>query len=412
MSGTPPGGNATVTPAQQKAAAARAAENAAKQRAIAIAKELGKIIADELGITDALDCFTTGSLGACGATAATVISSLIGGGPAAKLASKYWYRLDKGLALGKRIVGLGKKLWQGFKDWRKSRKEASLLAKLAKKGCKSNSFTPTTRVLMADGTTKKIADVEIGDKVLATDPETGRTKTETVTAEITGTGLKHLVKVTVDTDGKKGTKTASVTATDGHPFWVPELSAWLPATVLKSGDWLRTSAGTRVQITTVERWTLLTATVHNLTVSELHTYYVLAGVTPVLVHNCNESMDFVHGTSSTHADNIEANGLSGDAARANSSGGSVGQPGNLFTYRVSPGDSDTLGAAATFGGSRTASGDRPAILIFRMCKCTYDRLMAEGHITTRVTDEVSGRVEHIFGPGALPHLQQVYRRNL
>lgn len=123
-------------------------------------------------------------------------------------------------------------------------------------------------------------------------------------------------------------------------------------------------------------------------------------------------MDFVHGTSSTHADNIEANGLSGDAARGNSHGGGVGQPGNLFTYRVSPGDSDTLSAAATFGGSRTPTGDRPAILIFRMCKCTYDRLTTEGHITTRVTDEVSGRLEHIFGPEAMPHLQQVYRRNL
>ncbi|GLV94656.1 hypothetical protein Slala04_61100 [Streptomyces lavendulae subsp. lavendulae] len=143
-----------------------------------------------------------------------------------------------------------------------------------------------------------------------------------------------------------------------------------------------------------------------------YTYYVLAGATPVLVHNCNESMDFVHGTSSTHADNIEANGLSGDAARGNSRGGGVGQPGNLFTYRVSPGDSDTLSAAATFGGSRTAAGDRPAILIFRMCKCTYDRLTAEGHINTRVTGEVSGRLEYIFDPEAMPYLQQVYRRNL
>ncbi|WP_372500137.1 hypothetical protein [Streptomyces panaciradicis] len=28
---------------------------------------------------------------------------------------------------------------------------------------------------------------------------------------------------------------------------------------------------------------------YNLTVDQLHTYYVLAGATPVLVHNCNES---------------------------------------------------------------------------------------------------------------------------
>lgn len=88
-----------------------------------------------------------------------------------------------------------------------------------------------------------------------------------------------------DVDGEKGSKSASVTATDGHPFWVPELGEWIDATDLKSGSWLRTSAGVRVQITAVERWTAQEATVHKLTVSDLHTYYVLAGAAPVLVHN-------------------------------------------------------------------------------------------------------------------------------
>ncbi|MCS0600070.1 HINT domain-containing protein [Streptomyces sp. LP11] len=76
-----------------------------------------------------------------------------------------------------------------------------------------------------------------------------------------------------------------VTATDGHPFWVPALHAWLRATDLQPGNWLRTSAGTRVQITAVHRWTASSATVHDLTVRKLHTYYVLAGVTQILVHN-------------------------------------------------------------------------------------------------------------------------------
>ncbi|MCT9075019.1 polymorphic toxin-type HINT domain-containing protein [Streptomyces fulvoviolaceus] len=268
----------TYTEADARADLARDAENEAKQRAIAIAKELGGIIADELGITDALDCFTTGSLGACGATVANVITSLIGGGPVGKLVSKYWYRVDKAIALGKRIVGLGEKLWDGFKDWRKSKKAVEVAEEC-------NSFSPNTQVLMADGSTKKIEDVKVGDKVLSTDPETGGTKAETVTAEIKGTGLKYLVKVTIDTDGKSGSKTASVTATDGHPFWVPELGEWLRATDLESGESLTTSAGTRVTITSVKRWTALTATAHNLTVSDLHTYYVLAGETPVLAHN-------------------------------------------------------------------------------------------------------------------------------
>ncbi|MFE9832858.1 ricin-type beta-trefoil lectin domain protein [Streptomyces halstedii] len=152
-----------------------------------------------------------------------------------------------------------------------------------------NSFVPGTKVVMADGSTKAIEDVKAGDKVLATDPETGRTTVETVTAEIKGEGLKHLVKVTVDTDGDQGDETASVTATDGHPFWVEALGAWIDATDLQAGEWLRTSTGTYVQITAVERWTATTSAVHNLTVSDLHTYYVLAGATPVLVHNCGSS---------------------------------------------------------------------------------------------------------------------------
>ncbi|MGW1282033.1 polymorphic toxin-type HINT domain-containing protein [Streptomyces tsukubensis] len=154
-------------------------------------------------------------------------------------------------------------------------------------GCKSagNSFVPGTLVLMADGTTKPIEQVRNGDEVIATDPETGETAVETVTAEIKGEGTKKLVEVTIDTDGPKGSATATVTATDGHPFWVPELKEWIDATDLEAGNWLRTGAGTRVQITAVERHTAQ-ATVHNLTVSDLHTYHVLAAATPVLVHNC------------------------------------------------------------------------------------------------------------------------------
>ena len=45
-----------------------------------------------------------------------------------------------------------------------------------------HSFAPTTRVLMADGTTKPIGEINIGDKVKATDPTTGKTEAKPVTA--------------------------------------------------------------------------------------------------------------------------------------------------------------------------------------------------------------------------------------
>ncbi|WP_369212826.1 polymorphic toxin-type HINT domain-containing protein [Streptomyces flavofungini] len=278
------------TPAQRRAETVRYEATAQKRVIISAAKELGKIVADELGITDALDCFSTGSLGSCGATILNVVTSAIGA-KIGTLAKKYLWNWKKGAALAKRIWGLLDKLSSGYSKWRRLDKKADRLEEAAASCKVANSFTPGTKVLMADGSTKSIEDIDIGDKVLATDPKTGKTKVRTVTAEIKGKGTKHLVKVTIDTDGKKGDKTSSVTATDGHPFWVPALNEWIDAKDLRTHQRLRTGAGTYVEIASVERWTQQAA-VHNLTVAGLHTYYVLAGATPVLVHNCgNASVD-------------------------------------------------------------------------------------------------------------------------
>jgi RHS repeat-associated protein len=153
--------------------------------------------------------------------------------------------------------------------------------------CFDNSFTPGTEVQMADGSRRRIEDVEPDQKVLATDPETGRTVARTVTATITGEGEKHLVDVSVDNDGD-GTADGTVTATDDHPFWVSEPGEWRDAKDINVGDLLRTSAGTHVQVTAVARRTAVQR-VHNLTVDDLHTYYVVAGSAPVLVHNAGHS---------------------------------------------------------------------------------------------------------------------------
>jgi hypothetical protein len=93
---------------------------------------------------------------------------------------------------------------------------AGFLNKL--KDCLGNSFTPETQVLMADGSTKPIVEVDLGDQVLTTDAETGKTAAEPVAARITGNGVKHLVDIIIDTDGRRGDATSTITATDGHPF--------------------------------------------------------------------------------------------------------------------------------------------------------------------------------------------------
>ncbi len=75
-----------------------------------------------------------------------------------------------------------------------------------------------------------------------------------------------------------------IVATDGHPFWVPDLGLWVDAVDLAPGMWLQTSSGTWVQVGAVQAWTQ-TATVHNLTVQGVHTYHVGAGSLDVLNHN-------------------------------------------------------------------------------------------------------------------------------
>ncbi|GHE36416.1 hypothetical protein GCM10018771_15820 [Streptomyces cellulosae] len=143
-----------------------------------------------------------------------------------------------------------------------------------------NSFASGTEVLMADGSRKPIEDVKVGDEVVATDPETGKTEIETVTAEITGEGPKNLVTLSISVGGEE----VRVTATDGHPFWVPGLEEWVDAGRLTAGQELHTVSGKTLRISSISL-TQRPATVHNLTVTDLHTYYVLAGQTPVLVHN-------------------------------------------------------------------------------------------------------------------------------
>jgi hypothetical protein len=143
---------------------------------------------------------------------------------------------------------------------------------------------PGTPVLLADGTSKPIEDIEIGDEVRAADPETGEDGPRVVSALIRGTGSKNLVDVTVDTDGDAGRKTGRITATDGHPFWV-DARGWIEADDVRQGDTLRTPSGELVEVAAVRSHKAVT-TVYNLSVEGLHTYHVDAGGTSVLVHNC------------------------------------------------------------------------------------------------------------------------------
>ncbi|MER6523528.1 polymorphic toxin-type HINT domain-containing protein, partial [Streptomyces sp. NPDC001553] len=170
-------------------------------------------------------------------------------------------------------------------------KGEEVLEKLRKKNppCvpgKKHSFAPGTPVRMADGTNKPIQDIRVGEQVLATDPETGKTAARAVTHLIVGEGDKNLRELTIDTDGAAGQATGTITATDIHPFWVENRHTWVNAADLKPGDRLRTPEGELKELIGLRAWNQRMR-VHNLTVDDLHTYYVMAGETSILVHNAD-----------------------------------------------------------------------------------------------------------------------------
>ncbi|MET7528811.1 polymorphic toxin-type HINT domain-containing protein [Streptomyces goshikiensis] len=145
-------------------------------------------------------------------------------------------------------------------------------------GCKC--FLAGTDVLMADGTTKDIEDIKLGDEVKATDPETGESGSRKVTRLITTDNDKNFNTLSIATeDGIE-----ELTATHEHPFWSPSAHSWVEAGNLTPGTTLLTDDGTTVTVTANRPYSQH-ATTYNLTVDDLHTYYVLAGTTPVLVHN-------------------------------------------------------------------------------------------------------------------------------
>ncbi|MGW0943545.1 ricin-type beta-trefoil lectin domain protein [Streptomyces sp. NPDC002623] len=143
------------------------------------------------------------------------------------------------------------------------------------------SFSPDTPVLMAGGRTEKIGKIRTGDKVESADAGTGE---HAGAREVLATLVhrdKDLIDVTVDTGHGH---TATLHTTSKHPFWDATAHAWVPAGKLVTGHALTTEDGHRVLIAGV-RATPGAAERYNLTVRELHTYYVVAGGVTILVHN-------------------------------------------------------------------------------------------------------------------------------
>jgi RHS repeat-associated protein len=145
----------------------------------------------------------------------------------------------------------------------------------SKRGC---SFDPRTPVLLANGRTKQIGDVKAGDLVLATDPYSGATGSHVVTATHTNLDT-NLIDLTVVRHGER----AVLHTTAAHRVWRFG-HGWTPVGDLEPNDMLYASDASVVLVAKVLP-VGGSGLMDDLTVADVHTYYVIAGATPVLVHN-------------------------------------------------------------------------------------------------------------------------------
>ncbi len=242
-----------------------------------IKQEIIDLLKDVVGITDIENCLTKGDIVSC----LSALSGLVPWGKVLKVLKK----IPGAIKLAKKI----KELWDKLADARNRKKKADDALEDARKKLEDkgvcpidppNSFVAGTRVLLADGSHKPIEQIRVGDLVWAADPVRDVRGPRKVTRLITGQGVKRLVVLTAGHFGRLG---PTVTATADHPFWNPGLRGWQAAGRLTLGTHLSTPEGRAVLADSRPR--TATARVHNLTVSGLHTYYVLVGDTPVLVHN-------------------------------------------------------------------------------------------------------------------------------
>jgi RHS repeat-associated protein len=149
-------------------------------------------------------------------------------------------------------------------------------------------FPPGTKILMADGTTKDIESIQVGDTVLSQEPVEPGAPSARIVTQVHTNWTQRLIHVFVTASDNGSTLDAErdegeILATGEHPFWT-ENRGWVAAKDLSRDDQLRNADGTRpVVVSAISIPTVCTT--FNLSVEGPHTFFVLAGKIPVLVHN-------------------------------------------------------------------------------------------------------------------------------
>jgi hypothetical protein len=166
--------------------------------------------------------------------------------------------------------------------------------------CGGMSFTASTRVLTAGGGLVAISKLRKGDKVIATNTRTGQTSARSVAAV-----LVHHDTDLYDLRVRTARGSAVIGTTRTHLFWDQDTSRWVKAAALKYGTHLRTpSSGGSVTVTGGYTPRDTAGWMWDLTIpgNNDHDFYVVAGSTAVLVHNCGDDITDV-GTNAAASEN-------------------------------------------------------------------------------------------------------------
>ena len=235
------------------------------------------------------------------------------------------------------------------------------LADQAAAACGGMSFTASTPVLLADGSSMAISQLKVADQVLATNTATGKTQAETVTAV-----MVHKDTDLYDLTVQSGGVTSVVQTTSSHLFWDQTTHTWTQAAELHHGNKLGSPDQTTVTVIGGSTPPVTTGTMWDLTVTADHDFYIVTAASPVLVHNCptEGASSFSSGRGPMTGDVTVFNGQGEITAQQSiTSGGmtpeqaELGFPQSTLATHVEA--QATSGIPLNEGDTMTIEGDRP-----------------------------------------------------
>ena len=146
------------------------------------------------------------------------------------------------------------------------------------------SFSPGTKVLLANGKAVPISSLKPGEKVVSTGTKTGKTQAGTIAAVLVHHDT-NLYDLTVRARGR----TAVIHTTSNHPFWDVTTHRWVKAGALRYGTHLRTPAGGTATALGGHAPRDRSGWMWDLTIPGNHDFYIATAAADILVHNCDKN---------------------------------------------------------------------------------------------------------------------------